>query len=74
MMLRLYLRLVLNKIQKIRFFIKDYKNWHHNFMKPAIYKGKINKVIKINKSKLSKKQEIIDQVNGQNSKNINYIQ
>lgn len=59
-MSRLYLRLFFHRIEKTIFFFNNLKTFFSNFSKPIIRKQKLNKVLKINRDKLTKKQDIIN--------------
>lgn len=73
-MIRIYFRLVFNRVKKIIIFIKNFRKIHHNFIKPAIYKEKIKKALNINQKKLDKKLEIIDLTNKEKNSNlINFV-
>ena len=71
-MLRLYLRLIFNGV--FLNFFTNCKKLCFSFIKPALYRKKIKKVIEINKLKLSKKQDIINLINKpQHTKSINFV-
>ena len=73
-MLRLYLRLFFNKLEKFIHLLKNYKNLHYNFIKPALYRKKMHKVLENNKDKLTRKLEIIELDNQhKTSKSINFV-
>ncbi len=73
-MLRFYLRLSFSRVEKFINSLKNYREFHHNFIKSAIYKKKIRKVLEINRDKLSEKLDIIDTTNqSPTSKAINFV-
>ncbi len=73
-MFRLYIRLIFTRIKKFLYLFKNYKKLHHNFIKPAIYRKKILKVLESNKTNLAQKLEIIEITNqGPTLKSINFV-
>lgn len=72
-MQRIYLRLVFSKIQKVPYFVQNFKKLMYNLIKPALYKKKMKKLLEINKLKLSKKQNIVNSKNALNcAKTMNF--
>ncbi len=73
-MQRLYLRIVLTKLQRTIYFFEKLKKFFYSFIKPAVYSKKIKKIIEINRTKLEKKQDIFKSKTEQkNAKIMNFI-
>ena len=56
-MKRLYLRLVFKRVEEGFYLVNSLKTMLFNLVKPAVYQKKMRKVLELNRTKLTKKQD-----------------